>query len=158
MNHSTSGLPVHHNSRSLPELMSIESVTPSSHLTLCRLLLHPPSIFPGIRGFSNESVLHIRWPQYWSFSSNISPSKEYSGGWIFTSRLKELSQGSLPWQQNASVLGMARKFIRFFHAILWKTLNKHFGQFNKRKKKKKRWHNYQNWFIIQLNHKFMIHS
>ena len=67
------------NSRSLLKLMSIESVMPSSHLILCRPLLLPPSIFPSIRIFSNESVLRIRWPKYWSFSFNISPSSEYSG-------------------------------------------------------------------------------
>ena len=61
------------------QLMSIKSVMPSSHLILCRPLLLPPSIFPGIRVFSNESVLHIRWPKYWSFSFSISPSNEYSG-------------------------------------------------------------------------------
>ena len=59
--------------------MSIESVMPSNHLTLCRPLLLPPSIFPSIRVFSNESVLHIRWPKYWNFSYSISPSNEYSG-------------------------------------------------------------------------------
>ena len=59
--------------------MSIESVMPSNHLILCRPLLLPPSIFPSIRVFSNESVLHIRWPKYWSFSFSISPSNEYSG-------------------------------------------------------------------------------
>ena len=66
-------------SRSLLKLMSIESVMPSNHLILCRPLLLPPSIFPSIRVFSNEPVLHIRWPKYWSFSLNISPSNEYSG-------------------------------------------------------------------------------
>ena len=59
--------------------MSIQSVMPSSHLILCRPLLLLPSIFPSIRVFSNESVLHIRWPKYWSFSFSISPSNEYSG-------------------------------------------------------------------------------
>ena len=67
------------NSRSLLKLMSIESVMPSSHLILCRPLLLPPSIFPSIRVFSNESALHIRWPKYWSFSLNISPSNGYLG-------------------------------------------------------------------------------
>ena len=66
-------------SRSLLKLMSIESVMPSNHLILCRPLLLLPSIFPSIRVFSNESVLHIRWPKYWSFSFNISPCSEYSG-------------------------------------------------------------------------------
>ena len=64
---------------SLLKLMSIESVMPSSHLILCRPLLLLPSIFPSIRVFSNESVLHKRWPKYWSFSFSISPSNECSG-------------------------------------------------------------------------------
>ena len=59
--------------------MSIESVMPSNHLILCHPLLLPPSIFPSIRVFSSESVLHIRWPKYWSFSFSISPSSDYSG-------------------------------------------------------------------------------
>ena len=59
--------------------MSIESVRPSNHLILCHPLLLLPSIFPSIRVFANESVLHIRWPKYWSFSFSISPSNEYSG-------------------------------------------------------------------------------
>ena len=67
------------NSRSLPKLKSIELVMPSNHLILCRHLLLPPSIFPSIRVFSNELALCIRWPKYWSFSLNISPSNEYSG-------------------------------------------------------------------------------
>ena len=66
-------------SRSLLKLMSIELVMPSNHLILCCPLLLPPSIFPSIRFFSNESVLCIRWPKYWSFSFSISPSSEYSG-------------------------------------------------------------------------------
>ena len=67
------------NSRSLLKLMSLESVMPSNHLILCRLLLLSPSIFPSIRVFSNESLLRIRWPKYWSFSFSISSSNEYSG-------------------------------------------------------------------------------
>ena len=67
------------NSLSLLKLMSIEWVMPSNHLILCRPLLLLPSIFPNIRVFSNESVLRIRWPKYWSFSLSISPSNEYSG-------------------------------------------------------------------------------
>ena len=77
------------NSRSLLRLMSIESVMPSNHLILCHSLLLLPSIFPSIRVFSNESVLRISWPKYWSFSFSISPSNEYLGlialgrtGWI----------------------------------------------------------------------------
>ena len=67
------------NSRSLLELTSIKSVMPSNHLILCHPLLFPPSIFTSIRVFSSESLLHIRWPKYWNFSFNISPSNEYSG-------------------------------------------------------------------------------
>ena len=67
------------NTQSLPKLMSIESVMPSNHLILCHPLLLWPSIFPSIRVFSNESVLCIRWPKYWSFSFNITPSSEHSG-------------------------------------------------------------------------------
>ena len=76
------------NSQNLLKLMSIKSVMPSNHLILCHPLLLPPSIFPNIRVFSNESVLPIRWPKYWSFSFNIGPSNEYSGlisirmGWL----------------------------------------------------------------------------
>ena len=67
------------NSWSLLKLMSIESVMPSNHLILCHPLLLPPSIFPSIRVFSNESVLCIRWTKHWSFSFSINPSNEYSG-------------------------------------------------------------------------------
>ena len=71
--------PIHHQLRSLLKPMSIESVMPSSHLILCRPLLLLPPIPPSIRVFSNESTLHIRWPQYWSFSLSIIPSKEIPG-------------------------------------------------------------------------------
>ena len=67
------------NSQSLLKLMSIKSVMPSNHLILCRPLLLLPSVLPRITVFSNELVLHIRWPKYWSFSCSISPSNEYSG-------------------------------------------------------------------------------
>ena len=77
------------NSQSLSKPMSIESVMPFNNLILCCPLSLPPSIFPSIRVFSNESALHIRWPKYWSFSFNISPSSEHPGlisfrmtGWI----------------------------------------------------------------------------
>jgi len=72
------------NSQTLLRLMSIESVMPSNNLILCHPLLLPPSIFPSIRVFSNESALHIRWPKYWSLSFSISPSDEYSGLISFT--------------------------------------------------------------------------
>ena len=70
------------NSRSLLRLMSVESVMPSNHLILCHPLLLLPSIFPSIRVFSNESVLCIRWPKYWSFSFSISPSNQSNSGLI----------------------------------------------------------------------------
>ena len=84
MDGSTSGFHVHHQLLELTQLMSIESVMRSNHLILCHPLLLPPSVFPSIRVFSNESVLCIRWPKYWSFSFSISPSHEYSGLISFT--------------------------------------------------------------------------
>ena len=79
MDCSMPGLPVHHQFLELAQTHVHRSVMPSNHLILCHPLLLPPSIFPSIRVFSNESVLHIRWPKYWSFSFNISPSNEHSG-------------------------------------------------------------------------------
>ena len=79
MNCSTPGLPAHHQLWSLSKLMSIESLMPSNHLILCHPLLLLPSMFPRIKVFSNESALPIRWPKYWSFSFNISPSNEHPG-------------------------------------------------------------------------------
>ena len=79
MDHSMLGLPSVTNCQSSPKLISIETVMPSNHLILCRPLLLLPSVFPSIRVFSNESALCIRWPKYWSFSFNISPSNEYPG-------------------------------------------------------------------------------
>ena len=85
------------NTQSSPKLRSIESVMPSNHFILCRPLLLPPSIFSSIRVFSNESVLHIRWSKYWSFSFSISPSNEYSGLISFRMDLLDLLavQGTL---------------------------------------------------------------
>ena len=79
MDCSTPGFPVHPNSQSSLKLMPTESVMPSNHFILCRPLLLLPLVFLSIRAFSNESVLHIRWPKHWSFSSSISPPNEYSG-------------------------------------------------------------------------------
>ena len=86
------------NSQSLLKLMSIESVIPSNHLILCRPLLLP-SIFPSIRVFSNGSVLCIRWPKYWSFSFNISPSNEYSGLISFRRKWCKYTQLKDKWCQ-----------------------------------------------------------
>ena len=90
------------NSRSLLKLMSIESLMPSNHLILCHPLLLLPSIFPSIRVFSNESVLHIRWPMYWSFSISISPSNEYSG----------LISFRIDWLDLLAVQGTLKSFLQ----------------------------------------------
>ena len=90
------------NSQSLLKLMSIESVMPSNHLILCHPLLLLPSIFPSIRVFSNESVLHTRWPKYWSFSFSISPSNEYSG----------LISFSIDWLNLLAVQGMLKSLLQ----------------------------------------------
>ena len=79
MDCSTLGLPVHHQLLELIETHVHWVVMPSNHLIFCHPLLLPPLIFPSIRVFPNESVLHIRWPKYWNFSFSISPSNEYSG-------------------------------------------------------------------------------
>ena len=79
MKHSTPGLPVHHQPPEFTQLMSAESVMPSSHLILCHHLLLLPPVPPSIRIFSNESALRMRWPKYWSFSFSISPSNEHPG-------------------------------------------------------------------------------
>ena len=103
-------------SSNLPKLMSIESVMPSSHLILCCPLLLLPSIFPSIRVFSNESVLHIRWPKYWSFIFSISPSNEYSR--LISFRMDWLDlltiQGTLkssPTPQFKSINSLALSFL-----------------------------------------------
>ena len=93
MDCSMPGLPVHHQLQSLLRLMSIELVMPSIHLILCSPLLLLSSIISSIRVFSNESVLHIRWPKYWSFSFTISPSNEYSG--LISFRMDSTVQGTL---------------------------------------------------------------
>ena len=89
-------------SRSLRKLMSIESVMPSNHFILCRPLLLLPSIFPSIWVFSNESALRIRWPKYWSFSFNISPSSEHSG----------LVSFRMDWLDLLAVQGTLKSFLR----------------------------------------------
>ena len=106
--------------------MSIESVMPSNHLILCRPLLLLPSIFPSIRVFSNESVLHIRWPQYWSFSFNISPSNEYSG----------LISFRMAWLDLLAVQGTLKSLLQHHSSkasILWRSA----------------------FFIVQLSHPYM---
>ena len=100
-------------SQSLLKLMSIESVKPSNHLILCHPLL-PPSIFPSIRVFSNESVLCIRWPKYWSFSFNISPSNEPSG----------LISFRIDWLDLLAVQGTLKSLLQHHSSkasILWRS-------------------------------------
>ena len=114
------------NSQSLPKLMSIELVMPSNHLILCRPLLLPPSIFPSIRVFSNESVLHITWPKYWSFSFSISPSNEYSG----------LISFRMDWLDLLAVQGTLKSLLQLHSpkaSILWHSA----------------------FFIVQLSHPYM---
>ena len=93
---------------SLHRLLSIESVRPSNHLILCHSLLLLPSIFPGTRVFSNESVLRIRWPKYWSFC--ISPSNEYSG----------LISFRFDWFDLLAVQGTLRSLLVFSNTTVWK--------------------------------------
>ena len=114
------------NSWSLLKLMSIESVMPSNHLIFCCPLLLPPSIFPSIRVFSNESVLHIRWPKYWSFSFSISPSNEYSG----------LISFRMDWLDLLAVQGTLKSLLQQ-HSSKASILQ------------------HSNFFIVQLSHSFM---
>ena len=102
------------NSWSLLKLMSIESVMPSNHLILCCPLLLLPSVFPSIRVFSNESVLHIRWPKYWSFSCSISPSNEYS----------RLISFRIDWLGLLAVQGTLKSLLQHHNSkasILWRS-------------------------------------
>ena len=94
------------NARSPPKPMCMESVMPSSHLILCCPLLLLPSIFPSIRVFSNESVLHIRWPKYWSFSFNISSSNEYS----------ELISFRMDWLDLLAVQGTLKSLLQHYNS------------------------------------------
>ena len=103
-------------SQRLLKFTSIDSVMPSNHLVLCRPLLLPPSIFPSIRIFSKEWVVHIRWPKYWSFSFNISPSNEHSGlisfnGLVGCPCSPRDSQGSSPTPQFKSINSSVLSFL-----------------------------------------------
>ena len=146
------------NSRSLLKLMSIESVMPSNHLILCHPLLLLPSIFPSIRVFTNESVLHIRWQKYWSFSFSISSSNEYSGlisfrmGWldllavqgtlrsllqhhsskasIFQHSAFFIVQLSRPYMTTGKTIALARQtFVGKVMFLLFNMLSRFFGVF-----------------------------
>ena len=114
------------NSRSLLKLMTIESVMPSNHLILCRPLLLLPSIFPSMRVFSDESVLHIRWPKYWSISFSINPSNEYLG----------LTSFRIAWLDLLAVQGTRKSLLQHHSSkasILWCSA----------------------FFIVQLSHPYM---
>ena len=105
------------NSRNLLKLTPIESVMPSNHLILCRPFLLPPSIFPRIRVFSNESALHVRWPKYWSFSFSISPSNEHPGltsfrmDWLDLLAVQGTLKKSSPTPQFESINSSALSFL-----------------------------------------------
>ena len=106
------GFTIHHQLPELLKLMSTEVVMPSNHLILCCHLFLPPSIFPSIRSFSYESVLHIRWPKYCSFSFSISPSNEYSG----------LISFRMHWLDLLSVQGTLKSLLQIHSSkasILW---------------------------------------
>ena len=123
---STPGFPVLHHLLELLKLMSIESVMPSKHLILCHPLLLLPSIVPSIRVFSNESVLRIKWPKYWSYSFSIRPSHEYSG----------LISFSMDWLDLLAVQGTLKSLLQHHNSkasILWCSA----------------------FFIVQLSHSYM---
>ena len=111
MNRSTTGLPIHRQLPSLPKLMSIKPVMPSSHLILRHPLLLLPPIPPSIRVFSNESTLCMRWPKYWSFSFSIIPSKEIPG--LISFRMDWLNLLAVNWtlSSKASILQCSGFFI-----------------------------------------------
>ena len=115
------------NSQSLLKLMSIELVMPSNHLILCHPLVLPPSVFPSIRAFSNESVLPIRWPKYWSFSFSISPSNEHAG----------LISLRMDWLDPFGVQGTLKSLLQYHSSkasVLWHSA----------------------FFMAQLSHLYMI--
>ena len=116
------------NSQSLPKLMSIELVMPSSHLILCCPLFLQPQIPPRIRVFSNESTLHMRWPKYWSFSFSISPSNEHPG----------LISFRIDWLDLLAVQGTCKSLLQ---------------QFNHSSKASVLWHSA--FLIVQLSHPYM---
>ena len=103
------------NSQSLRKLTSIKLVTPSNHLILCRPLLLLPSIFPSIRVFSNESVLHISWPKDWSFSFSISPSNVYSG----------LISFRMDWLDLLAIQGTLKSLFQYYSSKASKCVNRY---------------------------------
>ena len=114
------------NSQSLLKLISIMSVMPSNHLILCRSLLLPPSVFASIRVFSNELILHIRWPKFWSFSFSINPSNEYPG----------LISFRIDWFDLLAVQGALKSLLQHHNlkaSIIWHSV----------------------FFMVQLSHPYM---
>ena len=115
------------NSGNPPKPMSIESVMPSNHLIPCRPLLLLPSIFPSIRVFSNESVLRIRWPNYWSFSFNISPSSEHLG--LISFRMDWLDllavQGTLESSPTPQLKSISSSALSFLHSPTLTSIHDH---------------------------------
>ena len=113
------------NSQSLLKLMSIKSVMTSNHLILCRPLLLPPSIFPSIRVFSNESLLYIRWPKYWSFSFSINPSNEYSELISFRIDWFDLAtQGTLKSLHSSKATILQCSILLCNFTVIWSLLEK----------------------------------
>ena len=126
MNCSMPGLPVYHPLPELTQLMSIESVMPFNHLILCRPILLPPWIFPSIGVFSNESVLRIRWPKYWSVSFSIRPSKEHPGlisfriDWLDLLAVQGILKSLLQHHSSkASILGTQPSLWSNLHTLTW---------------------------------------
>ena len=115
------------NSQSSLKLMSIELVMPSNYLSLCRPLLLPPSIFPSIRVFSNESVLHVRCPKYWNFRFSISPSNEYLG--LISFRIDWLDllavQGTLKSSPTPQVKNISSSVPSFLHSPTLTSIHDH---------------------------------
>ena len=126
MNSSTPGLPIHHQLPELLKLISIDLVMPFNHLILCCSLLLPPSISPTMRVFSNESAVRIRWPNYWSFSFNISPSNEHPG--LISFRMERLDLLAVPGTLKSLLQHHSSKA-----SILWHSA----------------------FFIVQLSHPYM---
>ena len=130
MDCSMPGLPVHHQLLEVTQLMSIESVMASNHLILCQPLLLLPSIFLSIRVFSNESILRIGWPKYWSFSFSISPSNEYSGlisfrmDWLDLLAVQGTLKSLLPHHSSKASILWRSAFFMVQHSHPYMTIGK----------------------------------
>jgi len=151
------------NSRSLLKLMSIVSVMPSNHLILCHPLILPPSIFPSIRVFSNESALCIRWPKYWSFSFNISPSNEYSGlisfrmGWLDLLAVQGTLKSLLHHSSKASVK-MCYACSFSFHSFSFYLVKIKFPRTGMNRSSAYHWMSFDNWITCGTFAPVVTHS